>query len=56
VDKYKNGSFVKTVRTEETIYKVIYPKYRIGVAAETPEPTKSPKPTNTPDPDDWDEP
>lgn len=54
VDKYKNGAFVKTVRTEETFYKPIYPKYKIGVAAETPVPTKSPKPTNTPDPDDWD--
>ena len=52
VDQYKNGSFVRTVRTEETIYKVIYPKYRIGVAAETPVPTKSPKPTDTPDPGD----
>ena len=52
LDKYKNGSFVKTVRTEETIYKVIYPKYRIGVATETPAPTKSPKPTDTPEPDD----
>ncbi|MBQ1631398.1 MAG: VanW family protein [Clostridia bacterium] len=53
VDKYKNGAFVKTVRTEETFYKPIYPKYKIGVAAETPVPTKSPKPTSAPyeDPD-----
>ena len=53
VDKYKNGAFVKTVRKEETFYKPIYPKYTIGVAAETPVPTKSPKPTSAPyeDPD-----
>lgn len=53
VDKYKNGAFVKTVRTEETFYKPIYPKYKQGVADATPTPTKSPKPTSTPyeDPD-----
>ena len=53
VDKYKNGAFVKTVRTEETFYKPIYPKYRVGSADATPAPTKSPKPTSTPyeDPD-----
>ena len=53
VDKYKNGAFVKTVRTEETTYKVIYPKYNVGISTPTPSPTKTPKPTNTPDPDDW---
>ena len=35
VDKYKDGKFVKTVRTEETVYKVIYPKYRVGTAEVT---------------------
>ena len=54
VDKYKDGVFVKTVRTEETIYKPIYPKYNVGMAEPTPTPTKSPKPTNTPDPFGWD--
>lgn len=53
VDKYKDGNFVKTVRTEETIYKVIYPKYNVGISTPTPSPTKTPKPTATPDPDDW---
>ena len=53
VDKYKDGVFVKTVRTEETTYKVIYPKYNVGLSTPTPSPTKTPKPTNTPDPDDW---
>ena len=50
VDKYVNGSFVKTVRTEETVYKVIYPKYKIGSAVVTPVPvTNTPKPTEPPD-------
>ena len=53
VDKYKDGNFVKTVRTEETTYKVIYPKYNVGLSTPTPSPTKTPKPTATPDPDDW---
>ena len=56
LDKYKDGHFVKTVRTEETIYKVIYPKYNVGIADPTPVPTKSPKPTSTPDDYDSDEP
>jgi vancomycin resistance protein YoaR len=56
VDKYKDGKFIKTVRTEETFYKPIYPKYKIGVAAETPVPTKSPKPTSTPEDYGFDEP
>lgn len=54
VDKYKDGKFVKTVRTEETIYKPVYPKYRVGTAVITPEPTKTPKPTNTPKPEETD--
>lgn len=53
VDKYKDGVFVKTVRTEETTYKVIYPKYNVGLSTPTPSPTKTPKPTATPDTDDW---
>ncbi len=53
VDKYKDGVFVKTVRTEETTYKVIYPKYNVGISTPTPSPTKTPKPTATPDTDDW---
>ena len=52
VDKYKDGKFVKTVRTEETVYKVIYPKYRVGTATITPAPTKTPKPADTPKPED----
>ena len=48
VDQYVNGSFSKTVRTEETVYKVIYPKYKIGSAEITPAPTNTPKPTATP--------
>ncbi len=51
VDKYVNGSFVKTIRTEETVYKVIYPKYKIGSAVITPAPTPTQKPS-TPEPDD----
>ena len=50
VDKYKDGKFVKTVRTEETIYKPIYPRYRVGTAVVTPAPTNTPKPTKTPKP------
>ena len=50
VDRYRDGKFEKTVRTEETTYKVIYPKYKVGTAVITPEPTKTPKPTNTPKP------
>jgi len=50
VDKYVNGRFEKTVRTEETVYKVIYAEYKIGKAQATPSPTKTPKPTNTPKP------
>ena len=50
VDKYKDGKLVKTVRTEETIYKVINAEYRIGVATATPTPTSTPKPTPTPKP------
>lgn len=56
VDKYKDGVFVRTVRTEETTYKVIYPKYSVGISTPTPSPTKTPKPTATPDSDDWNEP
>ena len=52
VDKYQDGKFVKTVRTEETVYKVIYPKYRVGTAVITPAPTNTPKPTATPKPTD----
>ena len=52
VDKYQDGNFVKTVRTEETVYKVIYPKYRVGTATITPKPTNTPKPTATPKPED----
>ena len=51
VDKYKDGKFVETVRTEQTIYDVIYPKYQIGTAVVTPPPTPTPKPTPTPTPD-----
>lgn len=49
VDKYVNGSFVKTVRTEETIYKVIYPKYKIGSAEITAAPIVTPKPSDDDD-------
>lgn len=56
VDKYKDGKFVKTVRTEETVYKVIYPKFRRGIAVDTPEPTKTPKPESTPNSYDPNEP
>ena len=49
VDKYVNGSFVKTIRTEETVYKVIYPKYKIGSAEITPAPTATPKVTEPPE-------
>ena len=52
VDKYQDGKFVRTIRTEETVYKVIYPKYRVGTAVITPAPTKTPKPGNTPKPED----
>lgn len=51
VDKYKDGRFVRTVRTEETIYKPIYPIYRVGTAEVTPKPTNTPKPTKTPKPE-----
>ena len=51
VDKYVDGKFVKTIRTEETVYKVIYPKYKIGSAVITPAPTNTPKPTATPAPE-----
>lgn len=52
VDKYQDNKFIKTIRTEETIYKVIYPKYRVGTAVITPAPTKTPKPTATPKPEE----
>ncbi len=52
VDKYVNGSFVKTIRTEETVYKVIYPKYKIGSAEVTAAPVNTPKPTTPPDDDE----
>ncbi len=51
VDKYVNGSFVKTIRTEETVYKVVYPKYKIGSAEITPAPVITPKPTTPPSDD-----
>lgn len=35
VDKYVNGTFVETVRTETTEYDLIVPKYRIGTMAVT---------------------
>ncbi len=54
VDKYKDGKFVKTVRTEETIYKPVYPKYRVGTGVVTPKPTNTPKPTKTPKPEETD--
>ena len=50
VDKYQDGRFVKTIRTEETTYKPIYPIYRVGTAVVTPVPTKTPKATATPKP------
>ena len=50
VDEYKDGKFVKTIRTEETTYKPIYPIYRVGTAVVTPVPTKTPKATATPKP------
>ena len=46
-----NGSFVKTIRTEETVYKVVYPKYKIGSAEITPAPVITPKPTTPPSDD-----
>ena len=49
VDKYQDGRLVKTVRTEETVYKVIYPKYKIGSAEITPAPTATPKVTEPPE-------
>lgn len=52
VDKYVNGTLSKTVYTEETTYKVIYPKYKIGSAVITPAPTNTPKATATPKPED----
>lgn len=55
VDKYQNGQFVKTVRTEETTYKPIYPIFRRGTAVVTPKPTNTPKPTATPKPDEPEE-
>lgn len=41
VDKYQNGRFIKTVRTEESIYKPIYPRYRVGTAEPSPSPVKT---------------
>jgi len=55
VDKYQNGQFVKTIRTEETTYKPIYPIFRRGTAVVTPKPTNTPKPTATPKPDEPEE-
>ena len=49
IDKYQDGRLVKTVRTEETVYKVIYPKYKIGSAEITPAPTATPKVTEPPE-------
>ena len=51
VDKYKDNKFVERWRTEETTYKPTYPKYRIGTAKVTPEPTPTPKATPAPTPE-----
>lgn len=45
VDKYVNGTFVETVRTEMTEYDLIVPKYRIGTAVVTNKPTDTPHTT-----------
>ena len=49
VDMYRNGMYIKTVRTEETVYKVIYPKYKIGSAEVTAPPIVTPKPSDSDD-------
>lgn len=45
VDKYVNGVFVETVRTEMTEYDLIVPKYRVGTAIITAPPTNPPPST-----------